>query len=392
MQHIHNELKIRLALVILGLFIGSIPLIIYLNVRENTILIRQKMLDDYLNPRGIFIKSGEYYISNANLEYSKEDKYIKYIRQNISVNKIENTYRIFIYGESSVAGTYPVNKSALVNFALQLDLENYFHNKNFEVINLGKAGCDSSYIKNAMLESIHYQPDLIIIYAGHNEFGKGVVEEIMGVTEVNNPDDFYNQKNKLLNNYKRNVGDIISITSSNHVPLILITMASNLADREPTYSIFFGNLSRQKTFDTLMSKAETFWKNNEKYEAYLQYLSAEKFGESALLFFRLGTYWEKINNTLSLNYFKRAKDLDTGFKERAFSDLNDYLRGINSTNVFIMDFEAVVERIALSKNETVGCNLFGNKFYCDYIHPNEKLHKLMADEIFKTILKENLIT
>ncbi len=84
-------------------------------------------------------------------------------------DKKQNTYRIICVGGSTTAG-FPYEMT--VPFPRQLDylLAEDFPDKNFEIINLGLSAINSFTVLDWLPDILHHEPDLILIYMGHNEF------------------------------------------------------------------------------------------------------------------------------------------------------------------------------------------------------------------------------
>ncbi len=96
--------------------------------------------------------------------------------------KPEGNLRIFVLGESAARG------ERLSDFSFSRMLETYLNTglnyRKAEVINTGIPAINSWVIKEFAAELINYEPDLFIIYAGHNEFigpyGPASVQGISG--------------------------------------------------------------------------------------------------------------------------------------------------------------------------------------------------------------------
>ena len=84
-------------------------------------------------------------------------------------NKTANTFRIFCIGESSMFGT-PYAMSATIPAILRKQLRHLYPDRDIEVINLGAAAINSNVILDVTKRLFDLQPDLILLYAGHNEF------------------------------------------------------------------------------------------------------------------------------------------------------------------------------------------------------------------------------
>jgi hypothetical protein len=84
------------------------------------------------------------------------------IRGAFTLPKPEGTYRVFVVGGSTVA-------VGLAD-ALGVALETRLPGQRLEVINAGIAGADSLIVGNVVAEVVKYEPDLVVVYSGHNEY------------------------------------------------------------------------------------------------------------------------------------------------------------------------------------------------------------------------------
>ncbi len=88
--------------------------------------------------------------------------------------KDARTFRIFILGGSAAQG-YP---EEVFDFGrmLELMLDDAYAGADFEVINLGLAGARSEFVAQIAESCVNFEPDLMIVYTGHNEAGASDVE------------------------------------------------------------------------------------------------------------------------------------------------------------------------------------------------------------------------
>lgn len=83
--------------------------------------------------------------------------------------KPTNTFRIFLVGESAAKG-YPQPRNLAASAFLQKMLSDAWPDRTVEVINLGTTAVASFPVLGMMTEALAYEPDLIIVHTGHNEF------------------------------------------------------------------------------------------------------------------------------------------------------------------------------------------------------------------------------
>jgi lysophospholipase L1-like esterase len=83
--------------------------------------------------------------------------------------KPANTVRVLLIGESAMQG-YPEPRHLCASAFLQLMLQDAWPQRQVEVINLGTTAIASFPALGILNEALQYQPDLVMIYLGHNEF------------------------------------------------------------------------------------------------------------------------------------------------------------------------------------------------------------------------------
>ncbi len=93
----------------------------------------------------------------------------------ITAEKEPGTIRIFILGGSSAYGLY-VGEDEAFSGRLHALLEGRHPDQRWEILNLGCPGWASDRVLNLMQGLIDLDPDLFIVYSGHNELLRGAVE------------------------------------------------------------------------------------------------------------------------------------------------------------------------------------------------------------------------
>lgn len=99
------------------------------------------------------------------------------------VQKAPGTLRIFVLGESTTAG-YPYMHNGSFHRWLLYRLLHTFPDKNIEMINVSLTAVNSYTVLGFGKQVLDYQPDAVLIYAGHNEYygalGIGSTSRIAG--------------------------------------------------------------------------------------------------------------------------------------------------------------------------------------------------------------------
>lgn len=95
--------------------------------------------------------------------------------------KSKNSFRVFVLGGSTTAG-FPFSYNASFARYIKRRLEILYPKIDIEVINMGISAVNSFTVKDLIPDIIKQKPNLVLIYAGHNEYygslGVGSTESI----------------------------------------------------------------------------------------------------------------------------------------------------------------------------------------------------------------------
>ena len=94
----------------------------------------------------------------------------------ITKNKSPNTIRIFILGGSTTFGLY-VGADAAFPAVIEKKLRGLLKDRDVDVINLGCPGLPNTRVANLLDTVLTLDPDLVIVYAGHNEMLEGNMDD-----------------------------------------------------------------------------------------------------------------------------------------------------------------------------------------------------------------------
>ena len=83
--------------------------------------------------------------------------------------KPDNTTRIFLCGASAIKG-FPQPSAFTAAAFLEQMLQGIWPDRQVEVINFGTTAVASFPVLDIVKQAVHYEPDLIILYLGNNEF------------------------------------------------------------------------------------------------------------------------------------------------------------------------------------------------------------------------------
>jgi tetratricopeptide (TPR) repeat protein len=350
--------------------------------------------------------------------------------------KQKNTRRIFMLGESTMAG-FPFDYNATAPQLLHDRLQQLLPQYNVEVINVGLSAVNSYTVREFVQELVHYQPDAFVIYLGHNEFfgalGIGSTEYLGqsatlvnlylrlnnlylfrfvrdGIVKLRNlfTEDATPRNATLMEamvrtkailfdsreyrtarkNFESNMQDILDIANSAGVPVVLSTLASNVRDRPPFLASFAENSydstrERWKEIYTRAMAEEHEAHFSQAIDLFEQAIDIDSMNADAHYFLArcldtLGRYTE------AKAEYARARDYD-GLRFRASSDVNRLIRDISSReHTALADVEHAFEQA--SPHGMVGSNLM-----FEHLHPTFDGYFLLAKTFFQTIADNGII-
>ncbi|MCX7798076.1 MAG: GDSL-type esterase/lipase family protein [Melioribacter sp.] len=314
--------------------------------------------------------------------------------------KPSNGIRIFVIGESSTAG-FPYGNNVSFPMYLQRMLKKTFPDKEIEVINISMSAINSYALLDLVDEIVEYEPDVLLIYTGHNEYygalGVGSTQSIGNLRwfiraylylekfrtfllirdiiswikikfqELFNKSTIENLPGTLMEEvvaeqiipyksllyeqgkqqFKENIERIIKIAKSKNIKVVISELVSNLKDQKPFISV-----------DSKYGRADSCFQKAQYYESVGNYIKAKE-------------------------YYIKSKDLDA-LRFRAPEEFNDIIHSLGKKyNIAFVPLVKYFEKE--SPNELIGNNLM-----LEHLHPNKDGYFLIAKAFYNT-LKENKI-
>ena len=327
--------------------------------------------------------SYRYFFSTKNIPFSVESF--------IEKEKKENSFRVFVLGASSGAG-YPYHSSASMSKFIRKKLEILYPDITIEVPNISMAAINSYTIRDLIPDIIDKDPDLILIYLGHNEYygalGVGsleslgssrftvntilwlnkfkTVELLRNIINVASglfsskenfnsgtlmaqmaQDKLINYKSEIFDGgiiqFEGNLRDILSSFKDVGIPAIAGTLVSNLKDQKPFVS---ANDGKYPPADEIYLKANQELKNG--------------------------------NKNIAESLFVYAKELDA-LRFRAPNEINATIFNL------CKEFDYPVVKIDSLFNSVSPDNIVGNNLLTDHLHPNVKGYQLMGKIYFSAM-------
>lgn len=312
------------------------------------------------------------------------------------IEKGKNSIRIFVLGGSSAAG-YPFTPNGSFARYVKKRLELIHPNKTIEVVNTAMAAINSYSLLDMMPGILEQKPDVILFYAGHNEYygalGAGSLESLGNSRWIVNSmlsankyrtvqllrnfiksamtlipsseekggtlmsrmanDQMINLGSSVyqtgINQFEGNLDEMLQMAKKANVKVILSDLASNLKDQPPIVS--------NKKSDESSAKYN--------YSKGVENLSSK-------------------DSTKALEYFLKARDLDA-LRFRAPSEINLIIKKLAAKYDF--PFVSAVKRF----NELSPNGIVGNNLMTDHLHPTITGYQEIGKLFISKMLEENLI-
>lgn len=364
-------------------------------------------------------------------------------RQQFSMDKQPATYRIFCVGGSTTYGRPYEDTTSFSGWLREL-LPVADPRLRWEVINAGGISYASYRVAHLMEELVRYQPDLFIVYSGHNEFleerSYGALRDIpapvkstaavlartrtwaamknllarMGASSRMDPKeraqlsaeadtmlrrfgpDIYQRndplRDQVLLHYQISLERMVEIARSAGADIIFVTPASNLKDSSPFKSEHTEGLSQadQSRVNQMLSDALARMREDKTSEA-LDILDravtvdpryAEIHYRRGKGLFELGRYPE------AKAAFVRARDEDV-CPLRALSPMRATLAEVaQQSDAALVDFiDHLEQRLRAEK----GHPILGEEYFLDHVHPTIEGNRILALQLVETMIARGIV-
>jgi tetratricopeptide (TPR) repeat protein len=365
-------------------------------------------------------------------------------RQSFAQPKAPNTYRIFTLGGSTTYGR-PYDDNTSFSGWLRELLPAADQSKNWEVLNAGGISYASYRVAKLMEELIQYQPDLFIIYTGHNEFleertyrelrelpplvrstaallaktrtwsamtsalkrldnspeaGSGdrykLSSEVDAILDRSVGLDGYQRDDVLQQNvikhFRVSLENMVTMARSVGARVIFVKPASNLKDSSPFKSQDTAGLSKadlQRSWELMNMTKPLVWQ--QQWEMVVHFLDqaialnpdfAELHYRRGQALFALGRFDEAKQELVT------ARDEDV-CPLRALTPIGKIVAEVaREQQVMLVDFEALLEKRMLSTKKH---SILGEEFFLDHVHPTIEGHKLLAVALLETMSDQGLV-
>ncbi|WP_318342890.1 SGNH/GDSL hydrolase family protein [Flagellimonas baculiformis] len=340
----------------------------------------------------------------GNTDFRADSQADLFLRQ-----KTDSTFRVFVQGASTVVG-YPFYKGGSFPRLLKHRLSRTFPDKNIEVVNTGITAVNSYTLWDVADKIIDQDPDLVIIYAGHNEYygalGVGssasvgshptlvrsylklknlrffqlLENTVRGLTKSDMPNKKSVTETTLMEvmakeqeiplnseaftagitQFEGNLKRILDKYERHGIPVILSTLVSNEKDVKPFIS------------DEL--DKENYVESMEQNKPEVREL-ARKNADAAYI---LGQHYLERNPDSAKKYLHLAKELDL-LRFRAPEKINEVITGLaQEYDLPLVDMKNIFE-------SKVPNGIVGDELVAEHVHPNVEGYFVMADAFYEKI-------
>lgn len=354
--------------------------------------------------------------------------------------KPTGTKRVFCLGGSTTFGRPFDDRTSYVNW-LRKALPSLDASFDWEVINVGGISYASYRLLNLVEELSQYEPDLLIVYTGHNEFlerrtygrafhqpswatslfaplhrtrlvgavdqfllsrnrknasiedgvsaGKlksGLQREVDAILDHSVGPDAYNletlQSDQIHQHFEYNLRRIIKLARAADTPLILVTPASNQKDFSPFKSQHSRSLTAtaSEQWNRHFSAAKSSYRGGDLVKASLAISEAESIdpNRADLQFIKGNVLFDQMQYSEADACFKRAVELDV-CPLRAKREIEKIVLELAiEYQTPLVDFPTVLRSHSL---EVLGYASLGEDYFLDHVHPTVASHGMLAGSI-----------
>ncbi len=367
-----------------------------------------------------------------------DNKLNNFNQQGFPAQKAAGTYRVFCLGGSTTYGR-PYNDITSFPGWLRELLPVADRSKNWEVINAGGVSYASYRVAHLMEELIDYQPDLFVIYTGHNEFLEertyrqireipSVVRstvallaktrtwatmhnalEKVGLTPKSEPKerdrlavevnaildhsaglDRYTRddplRDKILEHYQISLERMVALAQSVGAEVVFVTPASSLNDCSPFKSEHTEGLSNEERLRTerLLEQAQGAIQKKNWTEALKNLDTAVAIDprHAELQYLRGQTLLSLKRYNDAKNSLQLARDEDV-CPLRALTPMRGIVAQVAADEgVKLVDYVGLLEKEML---KIKGYDIPGAEFFLDHVHPTIEGHQVLAVSIVEAM-------
>ncbi len=342
--------------------------------------------------------------------------------QSFAAEKPANGLRIFCLGGSSAYG-HPYDDQTAFSGVLKDVLTAAYPRRSVEVVNAAGISYGVYRVNIVADEIVNYEPDIIVVYSGHNEFVEpSFFEELKRQSAVRNRIEYalaqrriYSivhdlwhrpseqkavevagigryvrredsvvyetaKKQEIVEAFSRGLRRLIRTVHDHGVRVVVATVPCNLRQWRPRISLLPSTLSAapRREHQAKITNAGRHLKASEFGDALAALRHATKIApDHAETNFLMGQAYEGLGEwENAADAYRRACDLD-GTPARRVTGINDAIRAVTpDEGALLVDVERSFED--LSEHGLVGFNLIE-----DYVHPTVEGHQVIAWQVWE---------
>jgi tetratricopeptide (TPR) repeat protein len=365
-------------------------------------------------------------------------------RQSFLQEKGPGTFRIFCLGGSTTYGRPYDDATSFVGWLREL-LPAADNSRKWEVINAGGISYASYRVAHLMEELIYYQPDLFIIYTGHNEFLEersyrklrdipplvrtaasllaqtrtwsamstaiqkldiypqvekedrdNLAVEVDTILDQSVGPERYTRDDSLqaniLQHYRISLERMVMMARSIGAQVLFVTPASNLKDCSPFKSQHTENINKadlQRSAELLAMSIPFVWEKEWGGVLKLMDEAIQLDPRFAELHYRRG------QALLGLGRYEEAQEALRLAREedvcplRALTPMRWIVTEVaREQGVMLLDF---VDLLQQRMQDTQGYPILGQEYFLDHVHPTIEGHKIMAVALVKVMADNGLV-
>lgn len=357
--------------------------------------------------------------------------------QSFPATKAQSTQRVFCLGGSTVQGR-PFGTETAFSTWLQINLSAADPAQDWQTVNCGGISYASYRLVPILQECLEYEPDLIILCTGHNEFLEdrsyshirnrpawlsglyhvashsrvhGVLsnwfgrwqrpeqdpqrpvlaEEVDALLDYRGGLEMYQRdadwRAGVIEHYEFNLRRMIQLAKRYEIPLILIRPPSNLADCPPFKSLPTDGLTAEQRAEVsqLVREAEGHVAQRPATAASLYQQALQIDSQNAQLAYQMGKCLEGSNQLeRARKAFRLARDLDV-CPLRILSEMEESIERVaRDLDVPLLDAQQL-----LTSQTPDG--ILGDYMLVDHIHPSIHAHELIANRLVEIMAEMELI-
>lgn len=364
-----------------------------------------------------------------------ENRLAMFNRQAFLQDKPPGAYRIFCLGGSTTYGRPYDDKTSFAGFLRAL-LPEMDPSRQWEVINAGGISYASYRIELLIRELSNYEPDLFVIYTGHNEFLEdrtyasliatpepirrafgltsrsrtfSLVQRLVGTRppsgrpemlpeEVDalldrsvGPSAYHRDdewRAQVIAEFRTTLERFVELASEINAEVVFVVPASNLSDCTPFKSEHRDNLKSVELREFLASlhAGEESFKAGKFDEALSRFDHAIEIDRrhAAVHFLRGRTLIEVGDPAAARDAFLQAREEDI-CPLRAMEEIQQIVREVaERRKAPLIDFAAVLDR----ESEH---GIPGADWFLDHVHPTIEGHRLLARELANELVARNIV-